>query len=222
MLPHVILHNAVSVDGRIDGFTPDIELYYELASRWGEDATLVGCDTLLKACSEERGCEESEETFEPTEMETEDTRALLVVPDSRGRMRNWSFWRKQPYWKDVVVLCSRSTPKSYLDNLKENSIDYIVAGDEHVDMKTALEELNARYSIEVIRVDSGGTLNGILLRAGLVNEVSILIHPDLVGGMTLNSIFKAPDLNSLDDVIHLRLTHVEKLENEIVWLKYEV
>ena len=33
----------------------------------------------------------------------------------------------------------------------------------------------------VVRVDSGGALNGALLRAGLVNELSLLVHPVLVG-----------------------------------------
>ena len=224
MLPYVILHNAISVDGRIDGFTPDIELYYELASQWQEDATLAGCDTLLKACSQEEECGETEEAYEPTETEadTGDTRALLVVPDSRGRMQNWSFWRKQPYWKDIVALCSRSTPKSYLGELEEENIDHIVAGDEHVDMRAALEQLNSRYDVKVIRVDSGGTLNGILLRAGLVSEVSILIHPNLVGGMKPNSIFQAPDIESSEEVIDLKLTGVEKLKNDILWLRYEI
>jgi 2,5-diamino-6-(ribosylamino)-4(3H)-pyrimidinone 5'-phosphate reductase len=32
-----------------------------------------------------------------------------------------------------------------------------------------------------VRVDSGGALNGALLRAGLVDEVSLLVHPVLAG-----------------------------------------
>lgn len=31
MLPSVILHNAVSLDGKIDGFPIDLAQYYELA-----------------------------------------------------------------------------------------------------------------------------------------------------------------------------------------------
>jgi 2,5-diamino-6-(ribosylamino)-4(3H)-pyrimidinone 5'-phosphate reductase len=46
MLPRVILHNAVSLDGRIDWLTPDVGLFYELASRWKEDATLASSNTI--------------------------------------------------------------------------------------------------------------------------------------------------------------------------------
>ncbi len=222
MLPRVILHNVVSVDGRIDWFTPDIGQFYELAARWKEDATLAGSETLLNIYPEEEVSEESEEAFEPSEKDPADPRPLLVVPDSRGRLRNWHLLRKEPYWRDMVALCSHSTPRSYLNYLKEEHLDCIIAGDDHVDLRVALEELNTRYGVKLVRVDSGGTLNGALLRAGLVDEVSVLINPSMVGGTTPRSIFRAPDLTSPEDVIKLDLTHIEKLKGDVVWLRYEV
>jgi len=87
MLPRIILHNEVSVDGRIDWIAPDIGLFYELASRWKEDATLAGSDTILK--QEEGMPEEDEEAFEPQKKNPGDSRPLLVVPDSKGRVRSW-------------------------------------------------------------------------------------------------------------------------------------
>jgi 2,5-diamino-6-(ribosylamino)-4(3H)-pyrimidinone 5'-phosphate reductase len=220
MLPRVILHNAVSVDGRMDWFAPDIGLFYELISRWKEDATLVGSNTILNAPEEIP--EEGEEAFEPPKSAPHDPRPLLVVPDSRGRMRNWHFFRQQPYWREVVALCSHSTPTTYLDYLQKRHVDSIIAGDDHVDLPAALEELNARYGAKVVRVDSGGTLNGVLLRAGLVDEVSLLISPCLVGGTTLSSLFRAPDLMSSEGVMQLRLSHFERLRDDIIWLRYEV
>jgi 2,5-diamino-6-(ribosylamino)-4(3H)-pyrimidinone 5'-phosphate reductase len=74
----------------------------------------------------------------------------------------------------------------------------------------------------VVRVDSGGILNGALLRAGLVDELSLLINPGLVGGTTPRSAFVAPDLTSAGGVINLRLTHMEKVRGDVVWLRYEV
>ena len=219
MLPRVILHNAVSMDGRIDWFTPDIGLFYELASRWEEDATLAGSDTILNAPDE---AAEDEDVSEPPKKCPDDKRPLLVVPDSQGRVRNLHVLRKQPYWRDAVALCSRSTPKDYLNYLSQRHIDYIVAGDEHVDLQAALKELNARYGVKTGRVDSGGTLNGGLLRAGLVDEISVLLHPSLVGGTTPRSLFRAPDLTSSEGVIQLKLTHMERLAGDIVWLQYKV
>lgn len=221
MLPRVIIYNAVSLDGRIDWLTPDIiGLYYQLARQWEEDATLAGCDTLLSAPEEIPP--EDAAPREVRQRQPGDTRPLLIVPDSRGRVRRWQYLLALPYWRDAVALCSRSTPQDYLDYLDEWHIDRIIAGDDYVDFRTALEEVNARYGVGVVRVDSGGTLNGILLRAGLVDEVSLLIHPSLVGGVSSRSFFRAPDLTSAESVIPLRLTHIERLDADLLWLRYEV
>ena len=220
MLPHVILHNMVSVDGRIDRFPPDMGLYYELAARWKVDAHLAGSDTIFNP--EEEILAEDEEAFQEPQIDADDPRPLLVVPDSRGQVRNWHVLRKWEYWRHMVALCSHATPESYLEYLRVRHVDYIVAGEDHVDLRAALEELNARYGVQSVHVDSGGTLNGVLLRAGLVHEVSVLISPYLVGGTTPRSIFRGPDLTSSEGVVQLKLTHLERVKKDIVWLRYEV
>jgi 2,5-diamino-6-(ribosylamino)-4(3H)-pyrimidinone 5'-phosphate reductase len=116
---------------------------------------------------------------------------------------------------------------------QERHIDCIIAGEDRVDLRTALEELYSQYYVRVVRVDAGGTLNGLLLRQGLVSEVSVLIYPSLVGGETASSIFRAPDLPAAVDadiasgkgaegMIPLRLMAAEKLKGDIMWLRYEV
>jgi len=227
MLPRVILHSAVSLDGRIDGFPIDLFQYYELAASWKEDATLAGSDTFLKAASE--APPEDESAFLPPKKDPNDNRALLAIPDSRGRIRTWHYLRSLPYWRHFVALCSKSTPQEYLHYLKERHIDFIIAGQDHVDLRAALEELNTRFGVKVVRVDAGGTLNGQLLRKGLVNEVSLLIYPSLVGGERQSNIFRAPDLPAIADpltgsegIIALKLMHMERLNGNIIWLRYEV
>ena len=118
----------------------------------------------------------------------------------------------------MIALCSRATPQSAIDYFRAHHVETIVAGAEQVDLRAALEELNARHGVELVRVDSGGTLNGALLRAGLVSEVSVLINPCLVGGATAGSIFQAP----AGDVISLKLVHLEQMADDAVWLRYEV
>ena len=228
MLPRVVLHNAVSLDGRIEGFPLDLEQYYELAATWKEDATLAGSQTFLKAADE--AMPEDESAFLMPEADGNDRRPLLVIPDSRGRIRTWHYLRSLPYWRGFVALCSRSTPREYLQYLEERHIDCIIAGDEHVDLQASLEQLASRYGIKVVRVDAGGTLNGLLLRQGLVDEVSLLIYPSLVGGERQSSIFRAPDLAAAsapawqgsDGVISLRLKDAQKLKGDVMWLRYKV
>ena len=185
MLPKVILHTAMSLDGRITNFPADLELYYGLAAQWNPDAILFGSETVLAAARADPSLEvppEHEEMFTPPKDTKEDPRPLLVIADSRGRVRCWDNIRKWPYMRDVLALCSSSTPQEYIGYLKDRRIGTIVAGDDHIDMRAALEVLNRKYGVKVLRVDSGGTLNSVLLHAGLVSEVSVLIHPFLAGG----------------------------------------
>jgi 2,5-diamino-6-(ribosylamino)-4(3H)-pyrimidinone 5'-phosphate reductase len=115
-----------SLDGRNAGFPADIGLYYELVARWQEDAILAGSDTILAAPEEIPP--ESETNLELPTQVPGDTRPLLVVPDSRGRIRAWHHWRHQPYWRDVLVLCSQNTPSDYLEYLERLQVDHFVAG----------------------------------------------------------------------------------------------
>jgi len=219
MLPHVIVHNSVSADGRTAGFDPDIGLHYELAGRWAVDAHLAGSETILAA----EMPEQPEVTAEPPPRpQPGDTRPLLVVVDSRGRVRTWHTLLGQPYWRGGVALCSRTTPAEDFRYLEQWNVDAVVAGEGQVDLQAALEKLNGRYGVRTVLVDSGGVLNGVLLRAGLVSEVSLLVHPVLAGGASPRTAFCDPDPATHGAPVGLKLLQVEEQRDGIVWLRYQV
>jgi 2,5-diamino-6-(ribosylamino)-4(3H)-pyrimidinone 5'-phosphate reductase len=146
----------------------------------------------------------------------------LVIADSRGRIENWRTIQAQPYWREAVALCSQATPPAYLAGLEREGVKYIVAGEQRVDFRRALAEMSTRFGIQRVRVDSGGVLNGVLLRAGLVDEVSLLVSPLLVGGESPRSIFVAPDLGAGEGAISLHLAHCEQMDEGLLWLRYRV
>ena len=217
MLPRVIIFNGLSLDGRMDWGSDDQGLYYSLVDFWKPDGMLSGSNTILTA----QLPDEIPPEFAGM-LATKAQRQLLAIVDSRGRIHNWPAIRKQPFWRDAVALCSHVTPPVYLDELTAGQVETIVAGDERVDLRRALEELNERFGVKVVRVDSGGVLNGALLRAGLVDEVSVIFNPALVGGTSPRSLFVAPDLSAAAGVIRLKLEHMEKLRDDFVWLRYAV
>lgn len=221
MLPRVIIHITMSLDGRIDWGFGDEGLYYQLASHWPADAMLSGSKTMLAADLSEELPEEWQTVVEEFESKGDD-RQLLVVVDSRGRLRNWHLIKKQPWWRDAIALCSEATDPDHLEYLREQGVETIIKGNDRVDLEAALRELNRRYGVEVVRIDSGGILNGALLRLGLVDEVSVIINPELVGGTSPRSIFVAEDLTSQEGVIKLRLEHLEEMGDGVLWLRYEV
>ena len=224
MLPRVILHVATSLDGRITNFPANLDLYYALAATWKPDAVLFGSETVLAAVRENPSLEvpqEHEDLFTPPEG-AEDTRPLLVIADSRGRVRCWDAIRTWPYMRDLSAFCSAATPKEYLDYLAERRIDVIMAGKDRIDMREALSELKRRYGVKTVRVDSGGTLNSVLLKAGVVEEVSVLLHPFLAGGKPDPTMFDPVKAGFPDLQVPLQLIRNEVVGDGLVWARYSV
>jgi 2,5-diamino-6-(ribosylamino)-4(3H)-pyrimidinone 5'-phosphate reductase len=219
-LPKVILHMGLSVDGRDDWGAVSGSPYYELVARFQANVDLSGSKTIATAFLPENPQEAFADIYDL--WANMPARPKLAVVDSKGRIDNYHLIKKQPWWEDVIALCSATTPKDHLKYLEEQGVEYILAGEEQVDLAAALQTLHERYGVKVVRVDSGGILNGVLLRAGLVDEVSVVISPELVGGTSARSLFVAPDLTSSEGVIPLRLTHVEEFKGGFVWLRYEV
>jgi 2,5-diamino-6-(ribosylamino)-4(3H)-pyrimidinone 5'-phosphate reductase len=164
-IPHVVAHVAVSLDGATTGFEPDIARFYALAGTWREDVTLTGADTVL--------AQEAALAAAPRPGPVA-AGPLLAVVDGRGRVTQWDALREVGHWRDVLALSCARTPA------RPGNPPEVVTGTDRVDLVAALAEL-ARRGARTVRVDSGGALIGALLAAGLVAEVSLLVHPLLAG-----------------------------------------
>jgi 2,5-diamino-6-(ribosylamino)-4(3H)-pyrimidinone 5'-phosphate reductase len=165
--PYVVAHVAVSIDGATVGFDPDVARFYELARTWDEDVTLTGADTIL---AQERALRDAPRPGPAVNA------PLLAVVDSRARVREWQALRDVGHWSAVLALRCRDSRASPAD-----AAEQLVVGVERVDLGQALDALGTRPGVRTVRVDSGGGLVGPLLDRGLVDEVSLLVHPVLVG-----------------------------------------
>ena len=212
--PKVILHNAVSLDGWLDGFPIDVGLYYEAAGLIGADAILSGSNTNLAAFAEAYE-EPPGETAPPPEP---DTRPLLAVVDSRGRVTQWRQLIAAPFWRSVVTLCSETTPEAHCREAHAAGLETLVAGREKVDLGRGLQMLRERFGVDTVRTDSGGILNMALLRQGLLDEVSLLFHPVFAGQGSLPLLVRA-EADFLLTPAQLAITSVESLRGGVLWFR---
>lgn len=196
---------AVSVDGATLGFQPDVARFYELADTWQEDVTLAGADTILA----QESVLASASRPGPAE-----AGPLLAVVDGRGRVRAWDALREVGHWSDVLALHAEATPPRPADQ----AVDELVLGTERVDLAAALEALGERDGVEVVRVDSGGSLIGALLDDGLLDEVSLLVHPCFVGARAEHRWYGSASAESGA----LALISADPLDGKLVWLRHRI
>jgi 2,5-diamino-6-(ribosylamino)-4(3H)-pyrimidinone 5'-phosphate reductase len=170
--PKVVVHVAVSLDGATTGFTPDLGRFYGLLPTWAEDVTLVGADTIL--------AQEAALADAPMPGPTAGAPRLAVV-DGRRRVSAWPALRDCGHWSGVLAI--RAGPAAAGDAGRDTPEELHAGADAagRVDLAAALDALGTQLGARVVRVDSGGALTGALLRAGLVDEVSLLVHPVLAG-----------------------------------------
>jgi len=219
-VPKIIMHNSVSLDGSFTNFDVDMGLHYQIASRFQANANLIGSNTIKTGIETYGGeiPEENEADF--TKPERDPVLPYWAIVDTKGITQGLLHTcRRFEYCKDVIVLISQYTSKEYIDYLNERKYDYLVCGDEHVDYEKAINILNIKYGIKTILVDSGPTLNRLLLGRGLINEISLLVSPVLVGTKSDKLL---AHLNIEIQNVNLELLTCEDLDKGYVLLRYKV
>ncbi|TDD10013.1 RibD family protein [Nonomuraea diastatica] len=200
--PYVVAHVAVSADGATTGFQPDVARFYELARTWDEDLTLAGADTIL---AQEPALAQAGRPGPAA------GGPLLAVVDGRARISAWEALRDAGHWSGVVALHAEHTPP----RPPGRQVRELVTGADRVDLADALSTLGRADGVKVVRVDSGGTLIGALLAGGLVDEISLLVHPCLAAGQSTGFWYGAGRVASA-----LTLVAVRRLPGGLVWLRY--
>jgi len=217
MKPEIIIHNSVSLDCSLTGFMPDMSLHYRIAGEYKPDAHLIGANTVI-AGNEMFGEGIPEElTSDLIQPDRDPNLPWWILVDSRGRLQGTLHTcRRFEYCRDVILLVSEKTHGNYLEYLKKRNYRYIIAGNEKVDLKLAVEQLKITFGINRILTDTGRVLGNLLLNMGLVNEISILIHPLLVGENCY------PMFSELKNEVKIKLKRSDRIDNGCVWNVYDI
>jgi riboflavin biosynthesis pyrimidine reductase len=111
-----------------------------------------------------------------------DPRAIWFVVDARGALEGKLHVVRRYQIKDVVVIGCASTPASYRQWLAARHYRFHEAGRDDVDLAAALELVGAAHGIERLVSDVGRRLTAALFTAGVVDELSLLVFPNLAVG----------------------------------------
>ena len=231
--PKVIVHMLSGIDGRLhpERFSNLFDnksiyeagaCYYTIADSYKPDAILIGRVTVSQS-SESKVFDytkyqpaEKHETF----IGKRDTR-LLVVFDSKGTILYQSDKVEN---ENVLAVLGESVSEEYLSHLREKGISYIFAGKDGHDYQLALEKLYNEFGMRLVVLEGGGIINGEFLKRRLIDEISVVITPQIDGLSGEPSIFeyKGQKGEKPAEGQSLELIEYKPLNDGIMHLRYKV
>lgn len=231
MIPRIICHIMSSVDGRLlpSRWTPPFDnvdaslifqQYVSLAGQLNTDAWMFGKATTKEFFPEgfmpktDRKAKIGK-VFRPNLL----SRRLFITIDPDGDILYTSNTLRGD---NIVVILGRSATAEYLDFLKDKGIGFIVM-DDAKELRKGMEILAEKFEVKSISLQGGGIIDGAMLAAGLLHELSLVVYPGIDGNTTSPSIFEylghsgeRPAANQ-----SLQLISAETLEHGVVSLRYK-
>ncbi len=232
MKPYVLCHMVMSVDGRIWGsrwrpranVVPNLfeTLHDRLVAEHGGGSWLCGRVTAQEFA---RG---KGKVYPPTSEEfarenwfaNRDAKTWGIFLDAHGK----ACWERPDIGGDaILVILTEAVPDSHLAGLRADGVSYMFAGKTEIDLAAALETLNRELGVERLLLEGGGGANGALLRAGLVDELSLVVCPVIDGSTGAPTVFNSGDSDlGPAPIACMTLASHEVLDGGALWLRYRL
>ena len=217
MVDKLILHNSISLDGSLTQFIPNMHLHYQIASKYHPEAHLIGSHTIKVGIALYGESVPPEDARDFQQPQRDSTLPYWVVIDSHATLQGvLHTCRRFELCRDIIILITEQTPSTYIQHLKVRQYAYHIVGETHVDLPRALDVLTNTYQVQTLLADTGMILGNLLLNQGLVNELSLLIHPVIVGTQSY------PIFANIDTPLQLTFLKHEMISAGYVWLVYDV
>ncbi|GAA1619252.1 dihydrofolate reductase family protein [Actinoplanes couchii] len=208
------------MNGTLDGA---MTAYMRIGDEFGAEATLMGRGTIA---ADFTGKQFPADGLVPTP-----SPVTHVAPQQSG-FRTVVFDAKGKTWYDdaklagneVISVLGTRVSEEYLQHLRERGVSYLFAGEDGRDLAAALGILGDTFGMSTVLLQGGGVINGAFLAAGLIDEISVLLHPGIDGLAGAPAIFEAtgsPDFLPADGQ-QLELKTSTTLEDGLVWIHYAV
>ena len=230
--PYIICHMVTSLDGKVTGpflSAPECaaatEAYYQINRDFKADGFACGRVTMegsftggwypdLSQYPEVR----HDLNLKMDHLVDELSGFYAVAFDPHGRL-GWKSSRiidpdGDPGYDNaqiIEVLTGQVDPR-YLGYLEAMEIPYIFAGDTEIDIEEALFKLKTCFGIEKLLLEGGSILNGAFQRAGVIDELSLVVVP------TVADAGDKP-LFTNGEMAHFTLADV-KNQGGCLWIKY--
>ena len=207
--PHVILSAAISVDGKIATKTGDSNLSSKIDKirvhklRSKVDAILIGQNTLRRD--------------DPilSVRYAKGRNPIRIILDSRGKISSKSKIIKTCNKIPTILAVSKNISNKNLQRLKKYPLEIIVTGENKVNLKQLLKQLEKR-KIKKLLLEGGGTVNWEFIKQGLFDEIIVTVTPFLIGGIKSISLVQGLGFSKISKSTKLKLKKIKQQKNELV------
>lgn len=230
MIPEIICHIMGAVDGRLlpsrwtppfDG-TPSGELFAEYAALGkllGADAWMFGKATTREMFPGKFVGGDGRHPRAPKVFAgRRDSERLFITVDPEADI---NFTSGTLRGDNIVVVVGLNATEGYLARLEELGISYIVMADPS-DLRGAMKILGREFGVRRVSLQGGGIIDGAMLAAGLISELSLVVYPGIDGLASAPSIFEYQGGEGIRPAAgqSLELLSAEVRAHGVVWLRY--
>lgn len=219
-LPFVVVKYAASLDGRIAAASGDANwvsgpeaLRWVHETRPGLDAIMVGAATVA--------VDDPQLTARPDGIESS-RQPLRVVADGTGRISPSARVFSGPA-RTLIVTTERSPP-AWREAIAATGAEVLLLpadGDGRVPLRSLLEILGQR-GIVLLLAEGGGVLHGSLFDERLVDKVTAVIAPVIIGAADAPAAVAGRGAQRMPDAVRLRDVSVERLGDDTLVTGYPV
>ena len=224
--PKISCNMLISLDGKIihnDLNTKEIEF----ARDWYEE---INCEAFSSFMCDKQKMEENFtksyypnlKDFKNTNIEFEDFityehgKNFAIAIDPYGEL-GWKEFeiddnRLSYNGKPIIEVLTKKAPKEYLAYLRSINLNYIICGDEELDLKLALKKLYHTYGVKKIILEGNSVITSLFMNMNLIDNIELTIIPFVLGDNS-ESIFTSENITQFE----LDATYSKK---DIVYIKY--
>ncbi|MGI4744308.1 MAG: RibD family protein [Janthinobacterium lividum] len=223
--PRIICHMMSSLDGRIivqrwGKEVPGRQEYETTAATFGAQAWMCGRVTMEKDFTKGRqpDLQPVAEPLDRTDFVADYAAdSFVIAVDAQGKLG----WETADIdGEHLIAVLTEQVPDEYLAYLRRLGISYVFGGTDTLDFAQVLDKLARLFPIQTILLEGGGHLNGSLLKAGLVDELSLLHYPIVDGDPASATVFEQGPAPG--PAVRFRLLEVQPRPHGILWQRYEV
>ena len=221
--PFVTAKFAASLDGRIASTSGDSRwisgpqtLQWAHQNRPLFDAMLVGVETII--------VDNPQLTARPEGWRGPVPQPLRVVLDSRGRTPLDSRVLAEVESSPTLIATTEAAPSDFLDALSSRGVDVAVlpgdaAAEGRVSLSALLDLLGRERGVVSLLVEGGGEVLGSFFDQRLINKVTAVVAPMIIGGDARTAV-RGRGAERMRDVLRLNHMNVERLGSDLLVTGY--